>query len=173
MWEHVKPVKLAHQRPGQTLLVTGTRGEGCMVDSPKPEDSVYQVIGGAEGVRRIVERFMFNVKRDDTLWVTYFADADFARIKGHQFRLLSQLWDGPKTYTARNLAVAHRMIGRDPLTGKRHNVKPGHYEKVSNYIMAALYLEHPPHWVVRSTEKLLTDSMPVICNLGKWETYTE
>jgi truncated hemoglobin YjbI len=144
-----------------------------MVNSPNPGDGIYQVIGGAEGVRRIVERFMFHVKKDDTLWVTYFSDVDFPRIKGHQFRLLSQLWGGPRTYTARNLAIAHRMIGRDPLTGKRHNVKQSHYDRVSNYILSAAFLEHPPRWVIRDTETLLSDSMPVVCNMGEWASYTE
>lgn len=129
---------------------------------------IYEVIGGAQAVRRIVDRFMFSTTKNDEIFTLYFLGHDVRAIKAHQFPLLSQLWDGPKMYKVPDLALAHRMIGKDPISGRRFNVRPRHYEIVGDNILSGTLLEHPPRWVIAETEKLLTATTDVVCNLGKY-----
>lgn len=129
--------------------------------------TIYEVFG-PDGVRRIVKRFMYWVGQNDAIWVRYFEGQDIDRIMGHQMRLLGQLWGGPKVYTGRaDLAVVHRMIGKDPVTQVRHNVFQEDYHVVSCDILASALREHPPSWVIAETDALLVASMPVVCNLGE------
>lgn len=128
---------------------------------------IYDVLGGAKAVRRIIDRFMYSTTKDDEIFTLYFLNQDVRIIKAHQFPLLSLLWGGPPMRNVPDLALAHRMIGKDPVTGKRFNVRPRHYEIVGDNILSGTLLEHPPRWVIADTEKLLTASTDVICNLGK------
>ncbi len=72
--------------------------------------SLYEVAGGADGLKLAVDRFYERVVGDPQL-VGYFVGQDVARIKRHQVLLLSQVLGGPAGYDGRQLGEAHAALG--------------------------------------------------------------
>lgn len=117
--------------------------------------SMYERIGGAPTIRKMVERMYFWIKMDDQLWLTYFVGYDLATIKAHMVKLLSQLLGGPKQYDGRQLGEAHAHL----------HIRLGHYDRVRDYVLAALLVEHPPQDVLEKVQNVLASSRPVVCGV--------
>jgi hemoglobin len=124
--------------------------------APEPVRSPYQIIGGTETVRRVVERIYSWISLDDKLWQPYFAEVNAAgqmpNLKAHMTEQLCQILGGPKTYSLRDLAAVHQPLG----------ITPEAYQRVGNYVLAALLPEHPPWEIVLAVRDVLIQSAPVI-----------
>lgn len=75
---------------------------------PNPTDTrtAYQRLGGAAGIRPVVDAFYVHVLGDDVL-APYFAGRNMAAIKLHMVGLLAWATGGPDPYRGRDLADAH------------------------------------------------------------------
>jgi hemoglobin len=95
--------------------------------SQDASDTLFKSLGGAVPLQLAVDRF-YRAVLDDPELAPYFAGTDVERIKGHQFRLLSQLLGGPDTYSGQGLAPAHQPLG----------ITPEHYERVVGHLVSTL-----------------------------------
>jgi hemoglobin len=75
--------------------------------------SLYERLGQTAGIRAAVDDFYRRVLADPQL-APYFEDADLARLRGHQAKLLVQVTGGPAEYTGRDLATAHEGLEISP-----------------------------------------------------------
>jgi hemoglobin len=90
--------------------------------------SDYERIGGAAAVRTAVHRF-YRLVLDDPQLAPYFERVDVAVVKRHQAALLSELLGGPRRYTGRDLAQAHRHL----------EVPGAHFDRVALYLTGTLW----------------------------------
>lgn len=70
------------------------------------DHSDYAAIGGADAVKKSVDRFYELVFADERL-APYFTGVDETRLKRHQAMLVSQLLGGPQSYAGQTLDEAH------------------------------------------------------------------
>jgi hemoglobin len=92
----------------------------------KPPDA-YEVLGGHPGIRRAVDGFYDRVTVDPVL-AGYFTGIDQAGLRAHQVDLLAEIAGGPRRYTGRALATAHRHL----------NVTNPDFDRVLGHLNAAL-----------------------------------
>jgi hemoglobin len=68
--------------------------------------SIYDEIGGRDGVAVAVDTFYEHVMADDML-APYFAETDMARQKRHLRTFLAAAVGGPERYEGRDMGAAH------------------------------------------------------------------
>ncbi|WP_223874081.1 group I truncated hemoglobin [Salinispora vitiensis] len=112
---------------------------------PEKTESMYDRIGGASTVTRVVDR-LYTLILDDSLLRPTFHDTDLAPLKRHMAALLSQVLDGPKAYTGRDLATVHKPVA----------ITDAQYRSVADYLLACLYIEHAPADVLAAVAETLT-----------------
>lgn len=118
--------------------------------------SMYQRVGGAPTVRRVVDRMYAWIFHDDVLYLRYFVHVEKPTIKAHMVKLLSQVLGGPNQYTGRDLGEAHAHL-RDS-EGRPVAVTAEHYARVGDYVIAALLVEHPPTDVLDAVRGVLASA---------------
>ena len=127
------------------------------VSSPAtPPATAYEAIGGAPTVRSAVDRLYFWISRDDDLFNAYFRDVNLGALKAHMVALLSQTLGGPKTYTGREMHEAHAGLA----------IRPEHYDRVVDYVEAALLVEHCPRPILHVVQGVLASLKPAIVAQG-------
>ncbi|MBX2799347.1 MAG: group 1 truncated hemoglobin [Myxococcales bacterium] len=89
--------------------------------------SLYDKYGGFAGISGVVHLFYAKIKQSDSL-AHYFATVDMARLIDHQTQFLCGVLGGPKAYTGRGLAAAHKSL----------NVTPEAFAEVAAHLEAAL-----------------------------------
>lgn len=96
-------------------------------DTTTPTDTrtAYQRLGGAAGIRPVVDAFYVFVLADPVL-APYFAGRDMAAIKTHMVSLLSWATGGPLPYRGRDLAGAHAAL--PPITDEAFTRVRDHLE---------------------------------------------
>jgi hemoglobin len=114
--------------------------------------TMYERIGGAPTVRRVVDRLYAWTLRDDELYLSYFEGRDLTRLRAHMVALLSQVLGGPREYHGRDLADAHAGLG----------ITDAHYSRVGDYLVAALLVEHAPEDIVAAVQGVLVEQRPAI-----------
>ena len=107
--------------------------------------SMYDRIGGAPMVARIVDR-LYVLILEDALLRPMFDGVDLVRVKRHMVAMLSQVLGGPRAYAGRALAEAHQALG----------INREQYERVGNYLIACLWIEHAPVDVTYTVGDVLT-----------------
>lgn len=75
-------------------------------------DSIFERIGGATAVSRLVIDFYERVLDDERL-APYFAHANMRRLVEHQAKFMSAVMGGPASYTDRDLGDIHAHLGID------------------------------------------------------------
>jgi hemoglobin len=70
----------------------------------------YEALGRHPGIRRAVDQFYERIAADATL-AGYFEGADMDRVRRHQVELLAAAAGGPRSYSGRSMAEAHRGLG--------------------------------------------------------------
>ncbi len=85
------------------VTVAGLAMAGCAAQEP----SLYQRLGGTEGISMVVDDFVDNVRADPTI-DKRFAGADVAQTKRMLTELFCQDTGGPCKYTGRSLKDIHR-----------------------------------------------------------------
>ena len=71
--------------------------------------SLYEQIGGAEAIERLVSNFYSRVLGDPEL-KHFFVDVGMAKLRRMQVELFSAALGGPQQYTGRPLVEAHRHL---------------------------------------------------------------
>ena len=79
-----------------------------MTDSKQPTD--FELLGGEEGVRRIINRFTDQVFQDAMIGF-FFHGKDHDRITEMEYRHAAQYLGGPVVYDGKSIAKAHQSLG--------------------------------------------------------------
>lgn len=95
-----------------------------MGDAPQ---SLYDRIGGADAMDRLVDEFYARVLSDPELG-PFFAHSDMARLRRMQSELFATALGGPGTYAGMTLAEAHRGRG----------IQPRHLTRFVEHLLATL-----------------------------------
>ena len=74
--------------------------------------TIYDEIGGSDGVAAAVDRFYDHVM-DDALLAHYFDDIDLRRQKAHLRAFLATAVGGPQAYAGRDMGSAHAGLAID------------------------------------------------------------
>ena len=118
-----------------------------MTVGTEPELSAFERVGGAPAVKAVVDRFYERVLADDDL-SKYFTDLDasgMTQLKRHQAAMISQVLGGPREYTGRDLADAHRGL----------NISALHYRRVSHLLVGTLWEFDVPEDIIFDVSELL------------------
>jgi hemoglobin len=118
------------------------------------ELSAFERVGGAPAVKAVVDRFYEHVLANDEL-VGYFAGLDEAgmtQLKRHQVAMISQVLGGPREYTGRDLADAHRPL----------NISELHYRRVSHLLVGTLWQFDVPEDIIFDVSELLATLQDVV-----------
>ncbi len=73
-------------------------------------ETLFDVLGGTEGVAEVVDEMYRRVLADDEL-AHFFKDADMARVKRMQTEFISAMVDGPVKYSGAELSKIHHTRG--------------------------------------------------------------
>ena len=71
--------------------------------------SIFETIGGDDGIARAVEKFYAKLTSDPVLGV-YFETTDVARLETHQRMFLTAALGGPDAYEGRDMRAAHAHL---------------------------------------------------------------
>jgi hemoglobin len=89
--------------------------------------TLFDKLGGQQGVEKVVGEFYKRVMADSTL-SPFFAKTDMAKQHAQQVAFFTQLFDGPKVYNGRPMDKTH--------TGM--NLQPQHFDVVSKHLRDSL-----------------------------------
>lgn len=106
--------------------------------------SMYERVGGGPAVRLVVHKLYQLILADDQLQ-PYFQGVSLERLEGHMADLIAQTLGGPESYTGGELAVVHADL---KITG-------AHYDRVADYVAAALLIAHAPRDIVAAVGDVL------------------
>lgn len=73
------------------------------------EANLYEQIGAAEGISRLIDAFYSRVLADPEL-KRFFADVEMAKLRRMQVELFSSALGGPQRYSGRPMIQAHRHL---------------------------------------------------------------
>lgn len=116
---HPPVVKLEGVRSGSI----GQKGQGMTDES----ESLYELLGGDEGVAAVVDEMYRRVLADPEL-APFFAKADMRRLKKMQTAFIAAMVDGPNQYTGAELTQIHRQRG----------IERKHFSRFCNHMLEAL-----------------------------------
>ena len=85
--------------------------------------TLFERLGGPEGVRSIVEEMYRRVLEDPAL-APFFVNVELDQLKRMQFAFLASALDGPANYTGSELTEAHRGKG---ITARHFALFCGHF----------------------------------------------
>jgi hemoglobin len=91
------------------------------------ELSLYERLGGQEGIQKVVDVFYDRVLADDSVNY-FFKNTDMARQRRHQALFISFATGGPNNYTGGTMEKVH--------TGM--NIQKEHFDTIVNHLVAAL-----------------------------------
>lgn len=80
-----------------------------MDNGSEPNISLYDRLGGKNGIQLAVELFYGKIK-DDSRISHYFRNIDYAKLMEHQTVFLSFATGGPDYYTGRSLTQSHEHL---------------------------------------------------------------
>jgi len=92
-----------------------------------PQPSLYERIGGAETVAKLVDAFYRRILADPEL-APFFADSDMHKLRAMQREFFSVALGGPVTYFGKPLAYAHRGRG----------IERPHLQRFVDHLLATL-----------------------------------
>lgn len=109
--------------------------------TPAGEDTrtPYDQAGGAPVISRMVDLLYGWISFDEQLWLRYFANVTLSTLKHHMAAFLTMALGGPGRYEGRDMRSAHEGLG--PEDG---GVRPEDFERVANYVHAALLVCQVP-----------------------------
>ncbi|MBP5976652.1 group 1 truncated hemoglobin [Brasilonema sp. CT11] len=89
--------------------------------------TLFDQLGGQQGIEQIVDDFYKRIMADNTL-NHFFANTDLDKQRRHQAALFSQIFDGPKQYSGREMATVH--------TGM--NLQQPHFDAIAKHLGESL-----------------------------------
>ncbi|MFW1676531.1 group I truncated hemoglobin [Pontibacter sp. JAM-7] len=75
-----------------------------------PQSTLYQQLGGEQGVASLVDNFIAEIAYDDTLF-PYFAESDVDRFRSKFIEHMCEVADGPCHYTGDSMFDIHVNMG--------------------------------------------------------------
>lgn len=94
----------------------------------RPNQSVYDEIGGREAVDAVVSDFYDRVLDDDQL-VGFFEGMDMAELHAHQVQFISAVAGGPVSYTGAEMRESHAYL----------DIEQDDFDAVATYLDTALH----------------------------------
>lgn len=89
--------------------------------------SLYEKLGGEEGIGKVVEVFYEKVLSDETV-KHFFQETDMEKQKRHQTLFISWVLGGPNQYTGQGMEKAHEGM----------NLQDEHFSAIANHLSASL-----------------------------------
>ncbi|MFC3884944.1 group 1 truncated hemoglobin [Bacillus songklensis] len=89
--------------------------------------SLYERLGGQEGIQKVVDVFYKKVLEDDTV-NHYFEHTDMEKQRRHQTLFLSWVTGGPNQYSGKGMEKAHEGL----------NLQESHFEAIANHLVSSL-----------------------------------
>jgi hemoglobin len=96
---------------------------GCVTGAPQP--TVYEQLGGADGVEAIVADFVYLMATDDKL-AQMFEFTDFETLQQHLEDQFCELTGGGCTYAGRDMVEAHKGLN---MTHREFNLGVEHLQQ--------------------------------------------
>lgn len=93
------------------------------------EKSLYERLGGADGVRAVVVRLYEKLLTDPEL-SPFFAGVNVEALRNSQHAFVSVATGGPNKYTGQSLIVAHARLVKKGLTDKHFDGVIDHFKAV-------------------------------------------
>lgn len=93
----------------------------------EPNLSLYDRLGGKNGIQSAVKLFYDKIK-DDSRVSHYFQNIDFAKLMEHQTIFLSFASGGPNYYTSKSLTQSHEHL----------NITSAHFDDVLGHLTDSL-----------------------------------
>lgn len=109
------------------LLVVSLLGLSSCTGNTKPENTLYERLGGLQGVTTIVDNLLFELGGNDKL-IGFFAETDIDRFRSKLIEQLCQVSDGGCEYTGDSMAKAHSSMTLDR----------SHFDSLVNDLIAAM-----------------------------------
>ncbi|MGO4273337.1 group 1 truncated hemoglobin [Paenibacillus sp. TAF58] len=98
-----------------------------MENRNEPDQSLYDRLGGKNGIQSAVKLFYDKVKDDSSL-SHYFQNINFAKLMEHQTIFLSFATGGPNYYTGKSLTQSHEHL----------NITSAHFDDVLGHLTDSL-----------------------------------
>jgi hemoglobin len=89
--------------------------------------SLYERLGGQEGIQKVVDVFYKKVLEDDTV-NHFFEHTDMEKQRRHQALFLSWVTGGPNQYKGKAMEKAHEGL----------NLQENHFEAIANHLVSSL-----------------------------------
>lgn len=97
--------------------------------APHAKPTLYEQIGGQEGIRKGVDLFYKKVLLDGR--VSHFFDKiDMLRLYTHQSQFLGYALGGPEEYKGRDIGEAHRGLV------EKHGLEERHFDIVAEHLLS-------------------------------------
>ena len=103
------------------LMLTACAGQ------TKPDETLYQRLGGLQGVTTIVDNLLYELGSNEKL-IGFFAETDIDRFRSKLIEQLCQVSDGGCEYTGDSMAKAHSSMTLDQ----------SHFDSLVNDLIAAM-----------------------------------
>jgi hemoglobin len=95
--------------------------------------TLYEKVGGAPAIAKVVDYFYELILADDTV-NEFFKNTDMEKQRKHQTKFISFALGGPNQYSGLSMARAHKGM----------NLQPVHFNAVANHLSEALaYFDVP------------------------------
>ncbi|GED12248.1 globin [Aneurinibacillus migulanus] len=91
------------------------------------QQSLYERLGGQEGIAKVVDVFYDRILADDTV-NHFFKNTDMEKQRRHQALFISFATGGPNQYTGKSMTKAHEGM----------NIKHEDFMTIVNHLVAAL-----------------------------------
>ncbi|MFC4540919.1 group 1 truncated hemoglobin [Halosolutus amylolyticus] len=91
------------------------------------DDSLYERLGGEDGIAAVVDDFYDRVVADEQV-AHYFEDVDMQKQRAHQAQFISSVAGGPVEYTGAEMEAAHADL----------DIGPADFEAIATHLDDAL-----------------------------------
>ncbi|HEX7645753.1 MAG TPA: group 1 truncated hemoglobin [Burkholderiaceae bacterium] len=132
---------------GAALLALAAPAMPMQAAAASVDDSVYQALGGQQGLKAIVGDFLNLVLADDRI-KTQFADADMAHLAMRLNEQLCELSGGPCHYGGKDMATIHADL----------HITNAQFNALAEDLQSAMEKHHVP---AREQNKLLAKLAPM------------
>lgn len=92
------------------------------------DQSLYERVGGAEAIEKVVEYFYEELVLKDPTVNQFFKDTDMVKQRKHQTKFISFALGGPNQYSGTSMEKAHEGM----------NLQPEHFEAITKHLRTAL-----------------------------------
>ncbi|MFE8699908.1 group 1 truncated hemoglobin [Cytobacillus sp. FJAT-54145] len=92
------------------------------------EQTLYEKVGGEEGISKVVDYFYTNLVLKDPTVQQFFNETDMEKQKSHQTKFISFALGGPNQYSGKSMQKAHEGM----------NLQAEHFDAIVKHLHDAL-----------------------------------